>query len=134
MRTFLMLLIATLSFHANGQVDTTTPTSEISQPTTSEIIDAGIIQTTIEIGSFPNDSKYYRKRGMLYLAIQDYANARNDFDKVISLNGDELAEAYFYRGICNASLGEMECENFKMAKKLGFNTDWNNLKSVCPEL
>jgi len=57
------------------------------------------------VSKFPRDRVAKLERGQLYLALQDYARARGDFEKVLSLDPENV-EAYYYLQKIYRKLGE----------------------------
>lgn len=57
------------------------------------------------VSKFPRDRVAKLERGQLYLSLQDYERARGDFEKVLSLDPENV-EAYYYLQQVYQKLGE----------------------------
>lgn len=102
----------------------------------AELIQKDIVDLTFKIDQSKNqpNPELYNKRGMLFFARKEYENAVKDFQEIIDLNSSHLSEAYFYKALSNFLLGNINCEDFKKAKELGFVADWEKFKSFCPTI
>jgi tetratricopeptide (TPR) repeat protein len=102
----------------------------------AELIENDIAELSYKINSKENqpDPELYNKRGMLFFATRKYENAVKDFETVINLNSSRLSDAYFYKALSNFLLGNINCDDFKKAKDLGFVADWEKFKTLCANL
>lgn len=76
----------------------------------------------------------YLNRGVLYMSLKDIDKAISDFTKTIEINKELVSEAYFYRGVCKLikdSEDMSSCVDFKKARELGFQTEWDTFVFLC---
>lgn len=68
----------------------------------------------------PNNSNYYKSRGMTYLMTSMYRYALSDLAMSLDLNPDD-AEAWMYLGIVKIRSGDKEngCSDLERARKMG---------------
>ena len=80
-----------------------------------------IINLNFAIGDGPFNPGLYLLRGKVYFELNDYIQAKSDFTTVNVLD-PQNAEAYYYRGMCNLYLEDMNLamEDFKISASLGF--------------
>ncbi|WP_146171702.1 hypothetical protein [Flavobacterium magnum] len=79
-------------------------------------------------------SDFLSQRGVLFLAMGNYSKSNLDFLTIIEIDKGHVPEAYYYKAITNSLLGKSDCESFRKAKSLGYETDWTNVKIFCSDL
>jgi tetratricopeptide (TPR) repeat protein len=134
-----LLTIVTLTFSSLAISQNDTIQKVCLQDKANEFISVKDFQGASKIYTkmielFPEDLRLIHDRAIVYMMSGDYQNAIPDFTKLITENYSDIAESYYFRGLCRISLSDYPCEDLLKAKVLGYTTDWNNLKLVCTEL
>ena len=133
----MLLFLLTVNCRAQKdsiRVENIEPLASTNQQVPPEMITAEIEKLSKILQDFPKNVEKYRDRAMLYLIQQEFEKALADFEKVITLNNGNLAEAYFYKGLTSLALHNLDCESFVKAKILGYIADWEKYRQVCNQL
>jgi tetratricopeptide (TPR) repeat protein len=78
-----------------------------------------IRQFTQAVGASPWSTSPLMARGKAYMALNEFANAKKDFEKALEMGA--FAEGFVYRGICLHCLGDSENAVLDITKAIGIN-------------
>jgi tetratricopeptide (TPR) repeat protein len=147
MKQTIYVAILLLPFLALGQTDTITNqrlATKIKVGATSAQdslqIAEQIYVLNAQINKDPNNLKLIKDRAMLYIAIPDFKLAKNDFEKVLKLSDTDtlkaidLGEVYYFLGVTNFALNNIDCSSLMKAKMMGYKGNWEAFGRVCPDL
>lgn len=134
MRKFFYIVFFLLSLNCVAQRDSAAQVSVKTSEIDPEVLRSRQQYLTDQLLSDPENEKLYFERGTIYLMLKVYQNAILDYDKVITLNKTNVADAYYFKALTKINLKITDCESLESAQKLGYSAEWQNLKLLCPNL
>ncbi|AWI24691.1 tetratricopeptide repeat protein [Flavobacterium pallidum] len=131
-----LFLIAIFSINAYSQKDSLSVAVAGDKISTDklEMLLNDLTKQIDESKDLDKKSDFLNQRGVLFLAMGNYSKSNSDFVAIIEIDKRHIPEAYYYKAITNSLLGKSDCDSFKKAKSLGYETDWTNLKIFCNDL
>lgn len=93
-------------------------------------LDKAMFHYNTAIKAEPNDAMMYLKRAILYGKKQQFEHCISDLNQAIYIN-NQLAEAYYWRGVAKYNINKNSCDDLNKAALLGFEVARSAIKKYC---